>query len=192
MSLRGPLGALAYGHLALNWARPSHAGPEPPRVQVELLSEITAVAPGQTFWIALRQQIAPGWHTYWINPGDSGEPPRIDWALPSGFTVGEITWPFPEKIPVGTAMTYGYSGEVALPIPVTASPGITPGTKITLRGHASWLVCEKACIPEEAPVALTLPVVAGVGPLDPRNAPLIAAARQRVPTPSPWPASFAV
>ena len=125
-----------------------------------------------------------------MNPGDSGEPPRIEWALPAGFTAGEIAWPPPERIAVGPAMSYGYSREVVLPIAVTAPPGLTPGERVTLRGQASWIVCEKTCIPEEAAVALTLPVTATTPALDPRGAPLIAAARRAVPTPSPWPASF--
>src|SRR5205807_2553517 len=146
-------------------------------------------APGQPFWVALYQRISPGWHTYWVNPGDSGEPPRVEWALPSGFTVGEIAWPLPQRIPVGAAMTYGYSGEVVLPIPVTPPAGLRPGDRVTLRGQASWLVCEKVCIPEEAPIALTLPVVRGTPAPDPRGAKLIAAARRTIPTPSPWQAS---
>jgi thiol:disulfide interchange protein/DsbC/DsbD-like thiol-disulfide interchange protein len=192
MSLRAALGVLGYALLAVSG--PDHANaasePEGPRVRVELVSEVGAVSPGETFWVALYQRITPGWHTYWANPGDSGEPPRIEWALPSGFKAGEITWPFPEKIPVGPAMTYGYSHEVVLPIPITPPPGLSPGARVTLRGQASWLVCEKTCIPEEAPIALTLPVTSGAPPPDPRGARLIVAARQRVPTPSPWPASF--
>jgi thiol:disulfide interchange protein len=191
MSLRGTLAVLACAFLVVAGPKPSSAAPESPRVRVELLSEVGAITPGQTFWVALYQRITPGWHTYWVNPGDSGEPPRIEWALPSGFTAGEITWPFPEKIPIGPAMTFGYSHEVVLPIPITSPRGLTPGTRVTLRGQASWLVCEKTCIPEEAPITLTLPVTAGAPPPDPRGAPMIAAARQRVPTPSPWPAAFA-
>jgi thiol:disulfide interchange protein DsbD len=192
MSLCGTLAVLACVFLALRSPGPSMAASDPggPRVRVELLSEVAAIAPGQTFWVALHQRIAPGWHTYWVNPGDSGEPPRIEWSLPSGFTVGDIAWPFPDKIPVGPAMTYGYSGEVVLPIPVTAPPSLPQGARVTLRGQASWLVCEKTCIPEAAPIALMLPVADGAPPADPRGAPLIAAARRNVPTPSPWPASF--
>jgi len=192
MSLRGTLAVLACAFLVVAAPKPSSAAPEGPRVRVELLGEVGAITPGQTFWVALYQRITPGWHTYWVNPGDSGEPPRIEWALPSGFTAGEIAWPFPERIPVGPAMTYGYSDEVVLPIPITPPQGLTPGTRFTLRGQASWLVCEKTCIPEEAPITLTLPVTAGTPPPDPRGAPMITAARQRVPTPSPWPAAFAV
>src|SRR6266478_3945707 len=161
-----------------------------PRVTVELVSERDGVAPGKTFWIGLRQTIAPGWHTYWSNPGDSGEPPQIDWTLPTGFTASDISWPNPERIRLGPAMSYGYSNEVVLPTQLTAPANLVPGTQVTVAGRASWLVCEKECIPEEAPVSLSLPVVAGEPGLHPTGAPLIARARQAVPSPSPWPATF--
>jgi len=164
--------------------------PASPLVRVELLAETQSIAAGRTFWIALRQVITPGWHTYWMNPGDAGEPPRIEWTLPAGFTAGEIQWPPPERIAAGPAMSYGYSREVVLPIAVTAPPGLGPGARVTLRGQASWIVCEKTCVPEEAAIALTLPVTATMPAPDPRGAPLIAAARRAVPAPSPWPASF--
>ncbi|PYO04590.1 MAG: thiol:disulfide interchange protein, partial [Candidatus Rokuibacteriota bacterium] len=192
MSLRSTLLVLACSLVTAGTpaASPATSGPEGPRVRVELVSEVGGIAPEQPFWVALYQRISPGWHTYWVNPGDSGEPPRVEWALPSGFTVGEIAWPVPERIVVGPAMTYGYSGEVVLPIPVTPPAGLRPGDLVTLRGRASWLVCEKVCIPEEAPIALTLPVVRGAPAPDPRGAKLIAAARRTIPTPSPWQASF--
>jgi thiol:disulfide interchange protein/DsbC/DsbD-like thiol-disulfide interchange protein len=190
--IRGTLMVLACVGVVAGSVFPAPAASQPtsPKVRVELLSEVRAIAPGESFWIALHQRITPGWHTYWMNPGDSGEPVRVEWTLPSGFTAGDIAWPFPERIPVGPAMTYGYSREVVLPIPVTPPASLAPGARVTLRGRASWLVCEKTCIPEEAPVALTLPVVAGAPSPDPRGAPVIAAARRTVPTPSLWPASF--
>jgi thiol:disulfide interchange protein DsbD len=162
----------------------------PPLVRVELLAEARSIQPGRPFWIALHQEIAPGWHTYWMNPGDSGEPPTIEWALPTGFTAGSFQWPPPERIRVGPAMSYGYSREVVLPIAMTAPATLAPGSSVTLRGRASWIVCEKTCVPEEAPVALTLPVAATAPESDPDAGPRIAAARQRLPVPSPWPASF--
>jgi len=193
MTLRSTLAVFAYALVIAGSPEPAIAAsaPEGAKVRVELVSEVGGIAPGETFWVALHQRIAPGWHTYWRNPGDSGEAPRVEWALPAGFTAGEIGWPFPERIPVGSAMTYGYSDEVVLLIPVTPPAGLTPGDQVTLRGQASWLVCEKTCIPEEAPIALTLPVVRGAPALDPRGAALTAAARRTIPTPSLWPASFA-
>jgi thiol:disulfide interchange protein len=77
-----------------------------------------------------------------------------------------------------------------LPIPVTVPREATPGSTVTLRGQASWLVCEKTCIPEEAPVSLSLSVATDTPRADPRGASLIAAARRSVPVPSPWPATF--
>jgi thiol:disulfide interchange protein DsbD len=155
---------------------------------VELLSEVGAVAPGAAFWVGLRQRIAPGWHTYWINPGDSGEPATVDWSLPAGFEAGPINWPSPERIPLNALMGYGYTGEVVLPVRITAPAGLEPGTRVTLAGQARWVVCEKICIPEEASVALTLPV--GPAVPDPAGAPVLAGALRAVPGPSPWTASF--
>src|SRR4029434_3123367 len=65
-----------------------------------------------------------------------------------------------------------------------------PATTVALRVRVSWLVCAKVCIPEEAPVALSVPVTAGTPRPDPRGAPLIAAARRNLPVPSAWPASY--
>src|SRR4029453_13986045 len=149
------------------------AQPPSPLVRVELISEAASIRPGETFWVAIRQEITPGWHTYWgVNPGDAGEPTRIEWTLPAGVTPGEIAWPYPSRFPVGIAMSYGYENGVVLPIPMTASDAAAPGTTLTLRGQVSWLVCAKVCIPEEAPVALSVPVTAKAPRPDPRGASL--------------------
>ena len=183
--------ALLTAWAAAAFAAPAASTPPSPLVRVELLSETQSINPGETFWVALRQTIHPGWHTYWgVNPGDAGEPTRVEWALPAGFTAGEIAWPYPSRFPIGIAMSYGYEGEVVLPIPLTAPRDAASGTTVALRGQASWLVCEKVCVPEEAAIALSLPVAGGAARPDPRGAALIAEARRRVPAASPWPASF--
>jgi DsbC/DsbD-like thiol-disulfide interchange protein len=87
-------------------------------------------------------------------------------------------------------MSYGYSREVVLPMAMTAPMTLTPGATVTLRGRASWIVCEKTCVPEEAPVVLTLPVSAAAPEPDPVAGPRIAAARRTLPVPSRWPMSF--
>src|SRR5215475_3066699 len=92
----------------------------PPRVTVRLISDAASIEPGSTFWVGLRERIAPGWHTYWINPGDSGEPPSIEWKLPEGFGAGPIVWPRPERLKVGPFMSFGYEREVVLLVQVTA------------------------------------------------------------------------
>jgi thiol:disulfide interchange protein DsbD len=160
-----------------------------PKVTAALIGETSAIEPGAAMWVGLRQQIAPGWHTYWINPGDSGEPPTIAWSLPAGFTAGPIVWPRPERLPQGPVMSYGYTGEVVLLTRITAPADLPAGQSVTLRGRASWLVCEKICIPEEADITLTLPV-ATAKPAAAATAPAIEEARRAVPAPSPWPVSL--
>ncbi|HSF05091.1 MAG TPA: protein-disulfide reductase DsbD domain-containing protein [Methylomirabilota bacterium] len=158
-----------------------------PLVHVELVSDVASVQPGAPFWVALRQRIPPGWHTYWANPGDSGEPTRLEWTLPSGVTAREISWPAPERIPLGPAVSYGYSGEVLLPVRIDPPAELRPGDTLTLHAAAAWLVCEKECIPEEGAVELTLPVAAGRPAPDRRWGDTMARTLAALPRPSPWP-----
>jgi thiol:disulfide interchange protein DsbD len=128
------------------------------QVEAELVAERSALVPGEPFTVALRLKAIPGWHTYWRNPGDSGEPTRIEWRLPRGFSAGEIEWPLPSRIPVGPLMNFGYHGEVLLLTRVVPPADLPAGKPVTLRAKANWLVCEVKCIQEEAELALTLPV----------------------------------
>jgi thiol:disulfide interchange protein DsbD len=61
-------------------------------VKASLVAETQNIVAGQPLRLALRQQVEPGWHTYWSNPGKSGLPTTIDWHLPQGFKAGAITW----------------------------------------------------------------------------------------------------
>lgn len=127
-------------------------------LKAELIAQTQAIAPGQTIQVALRQEIDKGWHTYWRNPGDSGEATKIGWTLPAGWRAGEFVWQPPEPQPAGPLVNYGYSGEVILPMTLTAPADATPGRSVTLRAAAAFLVCEEICIPEDALLELTLPV----------------------------------
>ncbi len=129
-------------------------------VEAELVAERTAVMPGGTVTVALRLKIIPHWHTYWRNPGDSGEPTQLEWQLPPGFAAGPIQWPTPGRLPAGPLMNFGYENEVLHLVDV-AVPASAKGTA-KLQAHARWLVCNpERCIPEEGDVALELPVGAG-------------------------------
>lgn len=129
-----------------------------PRVSATLLSGRDAVAPGERFHVALVQKIAPGWHTYWQNPGDSGEPTKVEWTLPEGVKAGPIQWPAPKAIPVEPLVNFGFEGTVLLPIEITVPATAKPGESLSLGASATWLVCEKICIPEEGAFRLDLPV----------------------------------
>ena len=150
------------------------------RVQVELLAEPSTVRPGETFHALLRMRISPGWHTYWMNPGDSGLATTLDWRLPAGVTAGPLSWPVPKRLPVGPLMNYGYETEVLLPVQLSVPDGFA-GSMLQVSAQADWLVCREVCIPESAPVGFTLPVAPIAALPDPRFAPLFAAARAALP-----------
>ena len=129
-----------------------------PHVHASLISEQSSIEAGQSFWVALHFDIIEGWHTYWQNPGDSGNPPRIQWTLPQGFTASSIQWPYPERLPVGPLMNYGYSNEAWLLVRMTAPDEIRT-REAAFNANAEWLVCQETCIPQQGQFNLVLPVV---------------------------------
>ena len=141
-------------------AAPGHAAAaKTPHVTAELMAQRSAVQPGQPVQIGLRLQHIPHWHTYWRNPGDSGLPTTLNWTLPAGSRIGEITWPAPRRLPIGPLVNYGYEGDLLLPMSYTAPADAAPGSTLSLRAKADWLVCREVCIPESATLELQLPVV---------------------------------
>ena len=166
----------APGTIKLAWAAES-AAVRSPRLTATLISEFDAVTPGQPTRLALRLRMAPGWHTYWRNPGDAGAPPELTLE-----GAGPFQWPMPARQPEGPVMTYGYSGEVVLPF------ALTPTGQLHAVAEATWLVCERICVPEHGRFTLDLPT----GPATPSpEATLFAAADARMPRPSPFAARIA-
>ena len=161
-----------------------------PKVRARLVAEQSEVAPGKTATVALVEHIRPGWHTYWQNPGDAGQPTEIQWSMPRGWRAGSIQWPYPKELPVGPLMDYGYEGDAWLLVNVTPPADATPGDKVTIKAYATWLVCKEVCIPEDATIALPLTMATKPHPPSPSTAIAFAAARARLPVPSPWPARF--
>ena len=160
-------------------------------VAARLVPEIRSIAPGGTLWVDLHLDIAPGWHTYWRNPGDSGLPTEIAWDLPAGFSAGEIAWPAPERFVLGTIGNYGYSGSADLLVPIAAPADLEPGGAAHLAANASWLVCSDICIPGEAKLALDLPVGAALASPDPSVAARFAAVRDHLPKAAGFATRFA-
>lgn len=155
-----------------------------PRAQASLVTEADAFIPGQPLRVGLRLRMAPDWYTYWQNPGDAGAAPELDFSLPDGATAGPIAWPMPARHVTGPVMSYGYDGEVVLPVTITTTQAFAD--RLVIQVHASWLVCEKICVPEDGDFTLTLPT----GTQTPSaEAPLFAAADAATPRPAPWPAA---
>jgi len=165
--------------------------PESKHARAELLPQQEAVVAGADLKLGIHFILEPGWHIYWINPGDSGQPPSFQWQLPPGFTAGEIQWPRPERMQATPELAdYGYHGEVLLPVIVHVPSALAAGARVSLVAGARWLVCREVCIPEQAQLRLELPVAQNAKD-NPQSAPLFARTEKLVPQPLPrnWNAS---
>jgi DsbC/DsbD-like thiol-disulfide interchange protein len=150
--------------------------------KVSLVAETDAARAGHSLTVGIRLQMEPGWHTYWRNPGDSGLPTRVKWALPAGFEAGELRWPYPERFASGPLVSFGYEHEVLLPVEIRV-PAALEGREVRLGARVEWLECQEVCLPGKAEVSLTLPVRAGAEPGP--EAAAFAEARKRLPAAEP-------
>jgi thiol:disulfide interchange protein len=152
---------------------------------VELLPLESSIQPGGSTTVGLHFNLDKGWHVYWVNAGDSGEPPRIKWALPGGITAGDMQYPAPRRLPLGPLMDFGYEDEVLFPMTLSADSTLKAPSTAPLSAHVDWLVCREVCIPGKADLALPLPVAAQKGPVDPARQALFDRFRARLPQPLP-------
>jgi thiol:disulfide interchange protein len=151
-------------------------------VKPQLLADTTSIVPGKPFTVGLLLHMVPRWHTYWKFSGDAGLPSEMKWHLPGGWKVGEIQWPIPSKMSdPGDIQTYGYENEVLLMQEITPPAAISDAS-VKLSVDASWLVCEKLCVPGSAALYLDLPIG---GQSAPANEELFA--RYRRSLPQSWP-----
>lgn len=131
-----------------------------PHLSVQIVVPPAQIYPGQNFTAGLYFKLEPGWHVYWINAGDSGEPPAIKWNLPAGISAGALQFPAPKRLPLGPLMDFGYENEVLFPIPMHVAPDFKPtATTTRLGGKVSWLVCREVCLPGSATLSVDRPAL---------------------------------
>jgi thiol:disulfide interchange protein DsbD len=131
-------------------ARQQHA-------KLSLISEHTSVPAGGSEWVGLRFQLEPGWHIYWSNPGDSGEPPNVTWQMSSGAQTGPLQFPAPERIKDHSLIDYGYLNDVVLLSQLRLAQKIDSKT-LNLAAEVKYLVCREVCIPGKDHLSLVLDV----------------------------------
>jgi DsbC/DsbD-like thiol-disulfide interchange protein/cytochrome c biogenesis protein CcdA len=124
-------------------------------IQPELVAEGPAV-PGGDVELAIIMHTKPGWHGYWLNPGDAGLPMQVKWQLPPGFSVGKLRYPVPSRLNIAGLMNYVYKEDYAVLTRLKVPPGAT-GT-VPIRASATWLACtDKVCVPEQGEFSMDLP-----------------------------------
>lgn len=153
-----------------------HGGNE--HLEARLIADADAIVPGRPVTLGLHLKMTEGWHTYWENPGDSGLPFEVDWDLPEGFRVTDLQWPVPLRLEEpGEIEVYAFKDEVLLLARVFPPREISDET-VTLGAAASWLVCEKICLPGSADLSLELKVASEARP---DNEELFARFREKLP-----------
>ena len=133
---------------------PVSSSADAPHVHVKLVVPDGTLNRGEKADAGLYFKLEPGWHVYWKNPGDAGEPPKIRWTLPEGITAGPLLFPAPKRLPLGPLMDFGYDNEVLFPFQIEADKLAKPGPA-TLHAKVSWLVCREVCIPGKADLEIS-------------------------------------
>jgi thiol:disulfide interchange protein DsbD len=152
-----------------------------PHIQVSLVSEYQQLTTGLN-WLGVYLEPEEQWHTYWRNPGDSGEAPKLNWKLPEGVRSGDIEWPIPEEIRVAHLLNYGYDGANLLMVPIyLESTPNTQNTPIEVKVDLSWLVCKEDCIPGWASLSKTFKF--SDSPILSSSSNLFTETRKRLPSP---------
>ena len=156
-----------------------------PHLQVELMSPGDKLYGGnQLNYAWLYFKLEPGWHIYWMNAGDAGDPPHIHWTLPDGISAGVMEFPAPRRLPLSSLMDYGYEDEVLFPLKLRVDDSVKAGP-VTLRAAVDWLVCRDSCIPGSAVLELQRSVDIGSRKTADEPGPLFKRFLNRLPKPLP-------
>lgn len=142
---------------------PTPAAPQ--YVRASMAAETRSPAPGDTVTVAIVMDPKPGWHDYWVNPGDAGTPLELAWILPTGASVGPIRAPVPETLIVSGFMNHVYKTEHAFLIDLKIPQSAIVGQNLTIKVDARWSACsDLVCVPESA--TLSVPMTIGSGTID--------------------------
>jgi thiol:disulfide interchange protein len=126
-------------------------------VSVHLIADTSAIEPGKPFRIGADFSLAPGWHIYYQNPGDTGMPTNVEIKVPAGYQVLKVEWQKPKKFEENGFTTYGYADETVIAITVLPPPDLRPGESVQFTAEISWLACKDSCIPGNTTGSIILP-----------------------------------
>lgn len=134
----------------------------PQNVRASIEAETATPAPGDTVTVAIVMDPKPGWHDYWLNPGDAGTPLELEWQLPPGVTAGPIRAPVPETLIVSGFMNHIYKAKHAFLIDLKIAPTAQARQQMDIKVAARWSACsDLVCVPEGG--TLSVPLTIGNG-----------------------------
>ncbi len=178
---------LAIGLLWAAFALPACAASDSadaPHVHVRLVVVPPALTPGKSAEAGLYFKLEEGWHIYWQNAGDAGEPPHLHWTLPGGVTAGPMQFPAPRRLPLGPLMDFGYEDEVLFPFQIDVAKNARMGPA-TLHAKVDWLVCRATCIPGKAELEIARTITSQASSDTGPDAALYGRYAARLPKPLP-------
>lgn len=155
-----------------------------PNTRVSLVSDASSATPGSKINVGIRFQLEPGWHIYWINPGDSGEPAEVNWRLPAAWKAGPIQWPAPERMANPAGIDYGYEGEVLFLTSLQLPKDAFSNTEV-INADLRWLICKNMCVAQKGSASLIMQVVKSGAKANDTGAQAINAVRSKLPKPLP-------
>jgi DsbC/DsbD-like thiol-disulfide interchange protein len=137
---------------------------------------VTAGAPNASDGIlrgALQIDLKPGWKTYWLDPGDTGVPPRISVI---GATLAGIAYPVPQRFDEEGTVWNGYEAPVsfAVSLKLAGDDAKEIGAEIFLG------ICQSICIPLQAHLKLD----PAADPKNPEDVAVVTQAFADVPSPA--------
>ncbi len=148
---------------------------------VRLIADVESIKPGVPFLLGVQIILADDWHTYWVNPGDTGMPPDMQWSLPPGFEAGDVLWPMPKRFIDPPLISFGYDQQVTFYREIRPSADIEMNRDYAFAVDASWLICKEVCIPQAAKLQINLPAREQPPLKDAKSAPLLAKAAANIP-----------
>lgn len=96
---------------------------------------------------------APGWKTYWRDPGDAGMPPEIDISTARNLKLMKISYPVPEISRDEGGRFFGYHRPVSLVLELERPD---PAQASELNANVLVGICKDICLPFQASFSLPL------------------------------------
>jgi DsbC/DsbD-like thiol-disulfide interchange protein/cytochrome c biogenesis protein CcdA len=173
----------------------AHAQVPPPAapqyVGASMEAETRNPAPGDIVTVAIVMDPKPGWHDYWVNPGDAGTPLELAWILPAGASAGPIRAPVPETLIVSGFMNHIYKTKHAFLVDLKIPQSAIVGQNLDIKVNARWSACsDLVCVPESA--TLSVPMTIGAGSIGKSDRARFDAWRSALPVPLDRNALYAI